>query len=251
MSDKTLSFQELPGLRKKTEAISAYLEQRLHFYLETLRPTLTPERLLGKHVAGKSEIPGADKAVAQIAHDYEALTGKPLALPRGFDADALLKCLPKLSLHRYSYTHQIAGDRGPKPIHMTQPLRWILTYTSDLSPLQVIDIAAGKDTAKAEALGQYVVNALVLQLMLTRTPGLAELFNDLRFTVAAESFPRTGQLPFVTMTSFLPSFRPADDLILAATEFSGVPAFIELVDLEAIKSCRHPLEEAIDRVLQG
>jgi hypothetical protein len=251
MSDKALTFQELPGLRKKTEAISDYLQQRLHFYLETLRPTLTPERLLGRYVAGKSEIPGADKAVAQIAHDYESLTGKPLALPRGFETDALPKCLPKLGLHRYSYTYDVTSDGGRRSIQMTQPLRWILTYASDLNPLQVIDVAEGKQAAKTEALGQYVVNALVMQLMLTRTPGVIELFNDLHFTVAAEAFPATGKLPFVTITSFLPSFRPADDLILAATEFSGVPAFIELVDPEAIKNCRNPLEEAIERVLRG
>jgi hypothetical protein len=58
------------------------------------------------------------------------------------------------------------------------------------------------------------------------------------------------KLPLVTITSCLPSFRPADDLILAATAFSGVPAFIELVDVDAVKSPKDTLKEKIEELLR-
>ena len=49
----------------------------------------------------------------------------------------------------------------------------------------------------------------------------------------------------VTITSILTSFRPADDLILPATAFSGVPEFIELVDLESLKAPKDLLKDKI------
>jgi len=50
----------------------------------------------------------------------------------------------------------------------------------------------------------------------------------------------------VTLTSCLSSFRPSDDLILAATAFSGVPAFIELVNLDEIKNPKDTLKERVE-----
>ena len=94
------------------------------------------------------------------------------------------------------------------------------------------------------------VNSLVMQVVLARTPGLVELFKDLRFDLRTEYFPDMGKLPFLVVTSLLPSFRPADDLILAATEFSGVSAFIELIDPEAVLTLQDPLRNAIDALLK-
>jgi hypothetical protein len=53
-------------------------------------------------------------------------------------------------------------------------------------------------------------------------------------------------LNIVTITSCLSSFRPADDLIQAATAFSGVPAFIELIDLQQIETPRDSLKEQLE-----
>src|SRR6266571_5020968 len=109
MTEKSLSLQELPSLRRKTEAISQYLQQRLTSHLQTLKPLLAPERFLGKYVGGKTDIPGADKIVAQIAQDYEALSGKPFELRRAFEPDRLAACGSKIELHRHEYVHQAAS----------------------------------------------------------------------------------------------------------------------------------------------
>lgn len=88
-----------------------------------------------------------------------------------------------------------------------------------------------------------------MQLVIARNPGLEALFADLRFSLRTEFLPQSGQLPFVTGTSSLPSFRPDDELILAATEFSGVPAFIELIDIAALSTLQDPLKQHIESLL--
>ena len=62
--------------------------------------------------------------------------------------------------------------------------------------------------------------------------------------------PDTRQLPLVTIASCLPSFRPADDLILAATAFSGIPAFIELIDVDAAHSLGDPFKARVEEMLK-
>ena len=103
---------------------------------------------------------------------------------------------------------------------------------------------------RPEHIRQFVVNALVTQLIITHTPGLAPLFTDLRYQLQNESMPDLPKLPLTTITSGLPSFRPGDDLILAATNFSGVPAFIELIDINALPELRDPLKTRIEDLLR-
>ena len=250
MPQNPLTFQELPALRKKTEAISHYLQQRLTAYLDTLKPLLAPERFFGKYAGGRGDIPGGDKVLAQIGQAYKDLVGKPLDLPREFESEWLQASGIRIELHRHEYTHQAAGTDANKAIRITSPVRWIMTCGSGVTPFQVMQSVAGKEHVSREAMRQFVVNALVMQLVLARTPGLAELFGDLRFELRTDFFPETGRLPFLTVTSLLPSFRPADDLILAATEFSGVSAFIELIDPDAVGTLQDPLKNAIDALLK-
>ena len=250
MPQKSLTFQELPALRKTTETISQELQQRLTSYLETLKPLLAPERFLGKHVGGKADVLGADKAMTHISQAYRDLGGKPFDLPRDFDAEWLAATGSRLELHRLEYMHNATNGAVTKPIRITSPLRWILTYGSAVTPFQALQSISGKDRGSGQNLRQFVINALVMQLVLTRNPGLTDLFGDLRFDLRTELFTEAGKLPFTTITSCLPSFRPADDLILAATEFSGVPAFIELIDTDAVGELPDPLKQRVLSLLK-
>jgi hypothetical protein len=89
----------------------------------------------------------------------------------------------------------------------------------------------------------------VLNGLIARSSGLSTLLTSLRFDVRVEELPGFGKLPLVTITAQLPVFRPADDLILGAVSFSGVPAFIELIDLEAVRSLEDPLKTRIEALL--
>lgn len=241
-----MTLQELPEIRRKTEAIAKLLHEQLKQHLETLRPVFSPERVLGKHVGGKTDVPGAERALIELQQAYRDFSAKPFDLPVEFDPQWLTLVGHKLELHPWDYNHEARAGTEIKPVTMTSPLRWILSYGSNYSVAQARQVLQGREQRRPEYLRQFVVNALVLNTVVSRFPGLAQLFLDLRYELKAASSGELGQLPLITLTSCLTSFRPSDDLILAATAFSGVPAFIELVNLDEIKNPKDTLKERVE-----
>ena len=247
---RTLTFPELAEARRATETISKFLQTQLVTYLETLRPLFEPERLLGKHAGGRTVAAHGDKALAQIQQSYQALAGKPFDLPREFDAGWVAKIDSTLELYRWEYVHEAsAGAAPPKSIAMTHPARWVLGYKSGATLAQIARGLVSRNERQPELMKQFVVNALVLNGLIARNAGLTTLLTALRFDVRVEELPGFGKLPLVTITAQLPTFRPADDLILTAVSFSGVPAFIELIDLETVRSLEDPLKVRIEELL--
>src|SRR6185295_8741748 len=98
-STKSLTLAELPELRRKTEAVSQYLRQQIAAHLETLRPLLAPERVFGKYAAGKTEVPGADRALTELQQNYRPFTNKPYDLTSAFDTSWLALIGSQLELH--------------------------------------------------------------------------------------------------------------------------------------------------------
>jgi hypothetical protein len=244
-SSTPLTLAELPELRRKTESVSRFLRDQIAAHLETLRPLFAPERILGKYAGGKVEVPGVERTFAELQQNYKAFTRKPYDLPETFDTNWLSLVGSALDLHQWDYVHPIQG----KPITMSSPVRWVVNYRANYNLAQVKNVVLGKETARPDYLRQFVVNALVLQLVLSRNPGLSQLFQDLRYELKTETAPDLKGLPIVTITSCLASRRPADDLIQAATAFSGVPAFIELLDLNATASPRDLLKEKLETLV--
>jgi len=246
-SGKALTLAELPDLRRKTEGVSKYLQQQVAGHLETLRPLFAPERVFGKHAGGKVEVPGAERALAELQQRYKPFTSKPYDLPSEFDTSWLALVGSALELHAWEYAHPVQG----KAVTMSSPVRWAINFRANCSLAQVKNALAGKENARPEHLRQFAVNALVLDLILNRNPGLKHLFEDLRYELKTETPPDLKGLPLVTITSCLTSFRPADELIQAAVAFSGISAFIELIDVEALKSPKDGLREKLDELLKS
>jgi hypothetical protein len=109
---------------------------------------------------------------------------------------------------------------------------------------------AGKAERRVEHVRQFVVNALVTQIAISHAAGLGALLTDLRYQLQTEYAPDLPKLPLTTITFGLPSFRPPDDLILAATSFSGIPAFIELVDTDAAAGLQDPLKTRLQELVR-
>lgn len=240
------TLQELPELRRKTEAISKALKEQLAGHIETLRPLLAPDRFLGKYAGGKVEVQGAERALAELEQAYKPFTAKPLDLPTKLDHNWLTLVGSTLDLHPWEYTHPVQD----KPITITSPFKWALAYRGNYTPWQAARVMHGKETGRPEYLRQFVVNALVAKLAVARDKGLVQLLHDLRCELKTEMHPELKNVPLVSVTSFLKSFRPADDLIDAATAFSGVPAFIELIDLQGAAQPPDPFQERIDALLK-
>ncbi len=247
---KPLTFQELTELRRKTEIVSKFLQEQLAAHLETLRPVLSPERVFSKYLGAKGDHTLADRAFAQLQQNYRVFSGRPFDVPSEFDPQWLTLVGNRLTLYPWEYAHEAKTDRETKTITMASPVRWVVSFTSAYALSQVRQGLAGKGERRAEHIRQFVVNALVTQLTLSHATGLATLFADLRYQVQTEHAPDLPKLPLTTIAFGLPSFRPADDLILSATSFSGISAFIELIDVGALSRLQDPLKARIEELLR-
>ena len=248
MSDqptKELSLQDLPELRRKTNLVAKLLTEQLAAHLETLRPLFAPDRLFGKYAGGKAEVHGSDLALAELQQKYKPFTSKPYDLPNTFETNWLTLVGGLLDVRPWEYSMAIQD----RTITMSSPVKWLLCQRSSVGLVQLRSVMAGKERTRLDELRQTVVNTLVLQLILRRHPGIAALFRDLRFEISIESVADFPGLPVVTVTSCFSSFRPADDLVLAATAFSGVLSFIELIDLDALRKPKDLLREKIEELL--
>jgi hypothetical protein len=243
---KSLSFEQLTIARKHTQAISGFLEQQLRTYLDTLRSLLLPERLLGRLAGSRFDVPGADKVLLELQESYRKLPGKPFDFPQEFDKEWLVEVGARLDLHRWDYSREIATESGKRPILFTSPTRWILAYGPGCSLAQALQTLNRKqDRRDIDQLRQFVANALVMQCLIARSSSLASLLGDLRYSLSLNPHPGLNGLPLVVIQSQIPTFLPPEPLIITATEFSGVPAFIELIDTDAIRQLSDPFKERI------
>lgn len=204
-----------------------------------------PDRIFGKLTGGKVDVLTSERAFAEVKEKIAAFTGPPFNLSSAFEAQWLALTGATIELHPWEYAHEIAGRK----ITMTCPLRWVLNYKNGLSFGKLRAAVCGDEKASPELIRQFVVNALVLQAVLRFTPGLAPLLADLRYDLKMETPPEFKGLPLVTIAPCLETFRPADDLISAATAFSGVPAFVELLDIEASRNPRDLWKERVEQLL--
>lgn len=243
-----MNLQELSELRRKTEAISHSMSERLEHYLETLKPLFTPERLFGRAAGTKTDLRGADQMLTLLREKYREVSGLPFGLPEQFDPQWLSLVGSQVQLQPWEYRHEAKSDKETKTIIITSPVCWVLGFGSDGGLAQFRQVIAEKDQRRYDWARQFVVNALVMQFLFAKTPGLVRLLGDLRYDVKTQPMPELPKVPLTTVTACLPSFRPPDDLILAATAFSGVPAFIELVDLNRLTELQDPLRARIEEV---
>jgi hypothetical protein len=247
---KPLTFPELTELRRKTDIVSKFLQEQLAAHLETLRPVLSPERVFSKYFGARGDHALADRALAQLQQNYRPFSSRPFDVPSEFDPQWLTLVGARLALHPWEYVHEVKTDRETKTITMASPVRWVVSFTSTYSLAQVRLGIAGKGERRVEHIRQFVVNALVTQLIMSHATGLAALFGDLRYQLHTDFAPDLPKLPLTTIAFSLPSFRPADDLILAATTFSGVPAFVELIDTDAAADLQDPLKTRLQELVR-
>jgi len=247
---RPLTFQELPELRRKTEVISKFLQDQVLTHLETLRPILSPERLFGRPAGAKVDVALADRALAQLQQNYKPFSAHPFDLPSELDQYWLSLVGSRVTLYPWEYTHEARTDKETKQITMASPVRWVVSFTSTYGLSQLRQGLAGKAERRVEHVRQFIVNALVTQLAINHATGLGALLTDLRYQLQTEFAPDLPKLPLTTITFGLPSFRPPDDLILAATGFSGIPAFIELVDTDAATKLQDPLKTRLQELVR-
>lgn len=248
-SAQILTLEQLSARRQKTEAVSQFFLKQLRGYVEALRPLLSPVRLLGRYVSPKEDVVGAEKAFAQLRQTYDEVCGKPFALARGLEEAPIAAIENKIELYPWEYAYDAGGATEKKTLTVASPVRWIMSYASAYTLSQLRSLLSGKGDREQATIRQFIVNALAMKMLVERSPGISQLLGDLRYSVTIEKSPVLGELPVVSIAAAVPSFRPQDDLILGAVRLSGVPAFVELIDVEAIHRLEDPLKRRIEDML--
>jgi len=244
-----VSLDELLSYREATERVSNYLNKRLREHLSALSPLLGPGRVLGKHVNTRESATRADEALAELAEKYKAACASLPGLKPDLDEEALTGIGAALQVYPYEYNYEAKSAKATRQISMTSPIRWVVTYGIGGSLAQLRTQLLNSTDRRTAPVRQYVVNALTFQVVLGRSAGVSMLIKDLRYDIRTQTLPGLEGVPFVTFSVQLPSFRPSDDLLLTATRLSGIPAFIEVIDPEAIRGLEDPLRMQIEALL--
>jgi hypothetical protein len=210
---------------------------------------LAAQRVLGRFVGGKEAVGNVERAYTQLSEQFQVVCPSFGLAPSAPDeelsnVDNLPHCFP------WEYSYDAKTGKESKSLILTSPVRWVLTFKSTYTLNQFRQAVSGKGERSTREVRQFVVNALAMMQLLKAFPKLTQLMADLRFEIRFEPLPNLGTLSFATVQSCVPSYRPSDDLLITATRFSGVPAFIELIDLEALATLPDPLRITLTKLTQ-
>ncbi|HEB49323.1 MAG TPA: hypothetical protein ENI89_01825 [Desulfobulbus sp.] len=242
---KSLDSQEFLQLRQATEKIGRVLQQRLKEHLTILRPLFIPRKLLGTYIRSSSseEVHGSDKAFAELQERYAVICEEPFALPK-----KLQPPLPPISNFlestpfRYTLTLESDSDRQ---VVITSATRFILSFQGECPLARLKGMLNGSEARQADDMRQALINHLAMVLFLEHFPALVRLLNDLNYQVQTHRFDDLGGLEAVVLSVPLKTFLPPDDFIVEVTQLSGIPAFQELIEKDAVSSIPDPLQEAL------
>jgi hypothetical protein len=242
---KDLDRQEFLKLRQAADRIYDALTKRLQGHLEVLKALFLPRKLLGTYIksAFSEEVAGAEKVFAILRERYARIAEDPFKLPR-----KLQPPLPPMSNQMDVIPFQYPlyfEDSGDKAVTVTSPTSWILFYRSDCPISRLKAMLAGAESPQPEDMRRSLLDHMIPVIFLERFPALKQLLEDLRYQVETRELSDLGQLPVVVIKAPLKTFLPADDFILQVTQLSGVPAFQEIIDLDALEKLSDPLKESL------
>ena len=248
---KNLDNQQFMRLRQNTEKISEVLKKRLSEHLNVLRPLFIPRKLLGTYIesASTDEVHGSDKAFAELQEYFAAICEDPFGLPK-----KLRSPLPPISNHIDAVPYQYAlyaGEAKGKATTITAATRWILSYRSECPISRLAAMVSGAENRQPEDMKQSLMAHLTLVIFLKQFPSLKQLLQDLRYEVEIQELKDLGGLPVVVLRAPIETFLPPDDFILQITQLSGIPAFQEIIALDAVDSIPDPLKDVLKACLEG
>jgi hypothetical protein len=239
------STQSLLVLRKLTRAIADVVRVQMTEYLATLAPLLRPKMVLGDHVEDgtKESTRRSDKAFKDLQALYESLAGtKPFNLSR--ELTLPLRLIGSgLEITPVDTALSIKSGSDTRTIMVRSPLMWTLTY-SGYPPTRLPELLKTK-LQTGDELGQLVVTYLLMNVVITNSPGLMSVFNALHFPITTTTIPEFGPLPITRIGVGVSTTRPSDDVILQSAELTGMDAFEEVVNVKDLSQLRDPLKQRL------
>ncbi|MBC2714100.1 MAG: hypothetical protein HF978_02220 [Desulfobacteraceae bacterium] len=247
---KDLDNEEFIQLRKNTEKIAEILSKRLKGHLDILKPLFNPVKLLGAYLksANMDDVPGSDKAFARLQEQYAAVCEKPFGLPKKLQTP-LSPISKQLVSVPFKYD-LFMGDTKDKATTIVAATRWVLSFQSECPYSRLKAMVTGAETRQADDMKQALIEHLTIATVLENSKELTQLLEDLRYEMEIQTLEDLGGLPVVILKAPIQSFLPSDEFMLNVTQLSGIPAFQELVDLDALENMPDPLKEALQKSIQ-
>jgi hypothetical protein len=244
--------QRLLALRKLTRATADLLRGQAKDYLATLAPLFRPRSILGGYTETnpKETVPGAERAFKELQALHETVAAaKPFGLPKELNPPIELTS-SNLEITPFEYTHSAQVEGGAaKPVVITGPLRWVLNYTG-FSPRRFKEILAERNRNTIQVL-EFLLHYLVLDIVISRQPGLKKLFETLHFPLSSGKLPEFGDLPIAFLSCPVSTVRPPDNVIIESTDLSGTDAFEEVISLEDIAKLRNPFKDQLEELVKA
>jgi hypothetical protein len=242
---ETYSTERLLALRKVTRATADLLRGQMQMYLSALAPLMRPAGLLGHYVQGGAK--DVSKDAAKVYQELENVYGAA-AVSKPF---GLLKELrtpfevagSALELTTVEYTYVAKTEGQSKPVLITSPLKWVLSY-SDFTPARLRQLLTDKNRTDTET-ARFVLHYCLLQVILAKQTAISQMLDALHFDLTAGRLPEFGELPVISVSSTVSTLRPPDSVIIQSTEISGRDAFEEVVDVEALVAMKDPFKERL------
>jgi hypothetical protein len=248
---KDLDNEQFMRLRQNTNHLMQLLDRRLKNQLKTLRPLFTPRKLLGTYIksASPDEVSGSDRAFADLQAKYAALCENPFGLPKKLQTP-----LPPISNHLDATPLKYAlhpPDSQKPTTSITAATRWVISYRCECPFDRLKAMLAGDENRQPDDMKQSLMAHLIPVVFLERFPALAKLLGDLRYRVEIKGLEDLGGLPVVVLAAPLESFLPTDDFILRVTGLSGIPAFQEIIDEDAVDRIQDMLKDELMAALES
>jgi hypothetical protein len=242
---KEIDLEQMGQLRDVSQHIVRFLSNKLSGYLTTITPLCSPRMILGEFMesAYKERLPGADKNFAEIEERYKTIARESFGMPSKMGTP-IANIKNQLEAYPWEYLYHLGGDSN-QTVRISSPVKWVMAYASGYT---LSDLLAQRVEGQKPDIGdvkQLMLNSLTLWKLIEKSPEIAQLLGDLRFSVSIQNSSASGILPYVVLTSDVPAFRPQDDLIRTVIQLSGKKVFEELIDVDGISEIVDPFKTSL------
>jgi len=247
---KDLDNNTFLKLRKYTETIVELLSKRLSKHLTLLRPLFTANRLFGVYVKSSNadDMPGSDKAFAHLQQLYSAICEVPFNLPKKLK-HPLAPISSELEFKEFEYIINL--NNTDKKIIIINPTKWIISYCGECSLSRLNNVITGKEHLSNDDMIKAIINHIALVVYIKHNNDIISLFEDLGYLLEIIKLENLGNLPVVTLQSSLETFLPTDDFISNVTQLSGISAFQEIIEPEAVDNFIDPLSKSLKKIISS
>jgi hypothetical protein len=235
---------KLLSLHALTKDVAQACLRHLKTQIEAMAPLFRPRRVLGDHIdsSSKEAVPTANRNLADLQELYARVAVKPFDL-RPELRSPLESISTQFQLDDWEYTHAAETDGSWHSIRVTTPLTWVISYSSSYSLTTLRSVVAGSGQRDPEAVRAFVLRACLMHELFGKIPALTTLLEGLRYRVEVRRSPQLGDLPLVTISVPLRTFRPANELVAMAAGLAGGASFAEILDVESVRNLSDPLRD--------